>query len=474
VNFTAPSFILFFIVFLIIFKFRILPKTLLILIGSYTFYAFWDWRFVGLLILLSLVNFVAGLIIYNQKDIKRKLTLFFALAFNISILALFKYFNFFLDGVANLLLLFKFQVNLPTLEILVPLGISFYIFQISSYVIDIYRGQLLPTKNIVLFSAFGSYFPHMAAGPIMPARLLIPQLIAPYRSITSQETISGISLFANGLFRKIVIADTLAPMVNRVFESPSAFDWKILVAATIAFGLQIYGDFSGYSNMARGISRLLGIELIVNFRQPYFSPNIQVFWRSWHISLSTWFRDYLYVPLGGNKSKRFIGTARNLLVVMVIAGLWHGAAIGFLLWGLLHGLALITYHYWIKFEVVFNRLYIKLLVFFIGLVLTNVFVFLMWIPFRLPEIDSLFNFINLLLNFNRGVVEIPDFLLVLEMLLLTLLTDLFERAWTLDSVGVRSYVVKRPILYGALAGILITFAVLFRSSQVVPFVYFQF
>lgn len=353
-----------------------------------------------------------------------------------------------------------------------PLGISFYIFQISSYVIDIHRNRLLPTKNFIVFSAFASYFPHMAAGPIMPAKDLIPQIESNYRKIERDELMSAISLIANGLVRKVVIADTLAPMVNRVFGSPANFDWRILILATLGFALQIYGDFSGYSNMARGISRLLGIELLINFKQPYLSRNIQDFWRRWHISLSNWFKDYLYIPLGGNRGTT-IKTSFNLILVMVLAGLWHGAGIGFLLWGFLHGLGLAVFH------MIRNRSRVRVKKFrlphkILSIFVTNVFVMLLWIPFRLPETTSSIDFLTSIVSRQGGVFEIPDLVLVIQMLFFTLILDVLERAWLDGRFRVNSILYSQPTLFGILIGIAFALIAIFSSSQVTPFIYFQF
>ena len=241
---------------------------MLLFLGSYVFYGFWDWRYLALLIILSIVNFTAGLAMHNSQ-IKKQLLLL-VLVFNMTILFTFKYFGFFVDNLKVLLASLGWQLSTTSLSLIIPLGISFYIFQVSSYSIDVYRNELQPTRDFIAFSAFVAYFPHMAAGPIMKAKDLLPQIKQPKTFIEQSQILSALGLIALGLFKKVVIADTLAPMVNRVFTSQQSWDWKSLILASIAFGLQIYGDFSGYSNMARGVSRLLGIELIVNFRQPYF------------------------------------------------------------------------------------------------------------------------------------------------------------------------------------------------------------
>ena len=473
-NFTANSFFVFFVIFLVLYRLKLLPKPWLITLGSFVFYAFWDWRYLGLIFVLSLINFMAGKLLLLDNQQLRKSVLVGAITFNMLILGFFKYFNFFIDEFSSLISIFGFQANLPTLQIIAPLGISFYVFQITSYVVDVYRGEMQPTESFAAFTAFASYFPHMAAGPIMPAKLLIPQIESTYDQIPSNKVISGLALFANGLFRKVVIADTLAPFVNRVFNNPGSFNWQILLAATVGFGLQIYGDFSGYSNMARGVSRILGIELIINFRQPYFANNIQTFWRSWHISLSNWFRDYLYIPMGGSRSETITRTIMNLVIVMTIAGLWHGASTGFVIWGLCHGLALALYHIWKSFREKKNLSQHHFFGNITSIVVTNVIVFLLWIPFRLPETNDWRQFLSLILSKNVGVGELPDFLLVAEMLIIVLALDLTERIWILNLFDLREKIVNRPKLLGFLVGMLFIVAFIFRSSEVIPFVYFQF
>jgi D-alanyl-lipoteichoic acid acyltransferase DltB (MBOAT superfamily) len=472
VNFTDPKFFFFLSIFLIVYRLRIFPKPLVILIGSYCFYAFWDWRLLTILVILSTFNFKAGKIIFRSKSNVADLTLKVSLVFNICTLGVFKYFNFFIVELDQLMKYFGFKVNLPSLSILVPLGISFYVFQISSYIIDIRRRKLEPNFDLVTFSAFSSYFPHMAAGPIMPASLLLPQIASGYRKITKDEILVGIALIINGLVRKIVIADTLAPMINRVYGSPASFDWRILTAAAIAFSLQIYGDFSGYSNMARGISKLMGIDLIINFQQPYFSRNLQQFWRRWHISLSNWFRDYLYVPLGGNR----MGLSRtllNLVFVMVVAGLWHGADRGFLVWGFLHGLGLAIFHLWRSLSPNLVKRFSPLKALF-GFFLTQIYVLILWIPFRLPNLEMAIDFISRVLSKQSGSFEISDLLIVMQMALFTLAIDVFEKMWSKRDGKLRQTLLNSPLYFGILIGMPTIMVTIFYSSTIVPFIYFAF
>ena len=305
----------------------------------------------------------------------------------------------------------------------------------------------------------------MAAGPIMPAKILLPQISAKKVAPNLENVQSAIFLIVIGLFRKIVIADTLAPFVNRVFENQSTFDWKSLLLACIAFGLQIYGDFAGYSSIARGVSRLFGIEMMVNFRQPYFSTSITDFWRRWHISLSSWFREYLYIPLGGNKGKSY-KTNINLLLVMVVAGLWHGAAFGFLFWGLLHGLLLVI-DKWFKKMRPPNRAF-NLAAVSLGWVVTQFCVFFAWIFFRNPNLNEAFAVIKSIVLRYGGIFEIGDFLLVSAALFISLLLDFVEIKF-----GPRIKE-SHPLIKGFIIGASLVVIFTMKSSSVVPFIYFRF
>lgn len=475
-NFTSFAFFVFFGFFLLVYW--IGPKkykTISLMLGSYIFYGFWDWRYLSLLIIISLVNFSSGLLMAKLKLKKQLLAC--TLAFNMVVLFTFKYFEFFVDNLKVLLSSLGWQLSTTSLDFIIPLGISFYIFQVSSYSIDVYRNELRPTHDFIAFSAFVSYFPHMAAGPIMKAQDLLPQIQQPRTVITQSQAVSAIGLISLGLFKKVVIADTLAPMVNRIFTSQQNWDWKSLILASIAFGLQIYGDFSGYSNMARGVSRLLGIELVLNFRQPYFSRNIQEFWRRWHMSLSTWFRDYLYIPLGGSHSTQKTRTYFNLVCVMLIAGIWHGAAWGFFIWGAAHGLLLVFQHMlntFSKSEFGYaNYRTIRILTIVAKVALTNALVFTLWIVFRNPDQEVFLSIFYRILNREVGIFEPSDVILVIEMIVITITIDSLEFALQ-SKLSLRNWVLGQPFLIGIISGILILFSMTFQSSEVVPFVYFQF
>ena len=395
---------------------------------------------------------------------EKKKLLVICLSINLLVLATFKYLGFFSDGLSRILESLGLNPSFPTISIILPLGLSFFIFQTSSYIIDVYRGNLKPEESFINFATFIVYFPHMAAGPIMPAKILIPQIASKKIRPNFEQIQSGLFLIAVGLFRKIVIADTLAPMVNRILDNPDNFDWKSLVIASIGFGLQIYGDFAGYSAIARGVSRLLGIEMMVNFRQPYLATTVTDFWRRWHISLSTWFRDYLYVPLGGNK-KSNLRTNLNLMIVMTVAGLWHGAALGFVLWGILHGLFLITDKFVAKYRAR-NRTFM-VITNPLAWVFTQTSVFFAWVFFRNPDTSDAFHLLSSILNRSVGIFEISDALLLLSALAVSFSLDLSEKY--LSSLALRSEILK-----GLIIGGLLLVAFVLKSSSVVPFIYFRF
>jgi D-alanyl-lipoteichoic acid acyltransferase DltB (MBOAT superfamily) len=416
--------------------------------------------------LLTISNYLLTQKMYvSESLVRKKQILVLCLSINLLVLAAFKYLGFFSEGLSRMLELIGLSANLPTISIILPLGLSFFIFQTSSYIIDVYRGSLKPETSFVNFATFVVYFPHMAAGPIMPARVLIPQIASKKIKPTFEQVQSGLFLIAIGLFRKIVIADTLAPMVNRILDNPGNFDWKSLIIASIGFGLQIYGDFAGYSAIARGVSRLFGIEMMINFSQPYLATSITDFWRRWHISLSTWFRDYLYIPLGGNKRSK-LRTNINLLIVMTIAGLWHGAAFGFVVWGLLHGIFLILDKYVARHKLKHEKL--TTIVLPLSWIFTQSAVFFAWIFFRNPDLSEALGILNSIISRTPGIFEISDALLVCSVLFLSFSLDLAEKMYKNIK---KNY---SDLLIGMSIGVLLLMSAILRSSEVVPFIYFRF
>jgi D-alanyl-lipoteichoic acid acyltransferase DltB (MBOAT superfamily) len=314
----------------------------MLLAASYVFYAWWDWRFTILIFLTTFVDYhcargIAG----TQDPRRRKWFLTISMVTDLGILGFFKYFNFFTESAVELLDKVGFQADPITLQIILPVGISFYTFQSMSYTIDVYRGELQPAKSLANYALFVSFFPQLVAGPIERARHLLPQMENP-RTIRYQDMREGAWLILFGFFKKVVVADNFAVIANEIFNNPGEYHGFAVLLGVYAFAWQIYGDFSGYSNIARGVARLMGVDIMVNFRMPYFASNPQEFWRRWHISLSTWLRDYLYISLGGNRYGSF-ATYRNLFLTMLLGGLWHGAAWNFVLWGAYQGGLLIVH-----------------------------------------------------------------------------------------------------------------------------------
>lgn len=343
-TFTSLAFLGFLaVVWLLYFRAGLRRQNALLLVASYVFYGWWDWRFLGLLAFTSLVDYACGRMLESRTEpAPRKRVLALSVVTNLSVLGFFKYFDFFTESFAALLAAFGLDAHLPTLGILLPVGISFYTFQSMSYTIDVYRGRLSPTRDLLDYLVFVAFFPQLVAGPIMRARELLPQ-VASRRSIHAPQVLDGIWLILLGYLKKLVIADRLAPMVDAGFGSGgepfgSGSSWLVLYA----FAFQIYGDFAGYTDIARGVGKVMGFDLARNFGAPYLVRSPSAFWRHWHITLSEWLRDYLYVPLGGNRHGRW-RTLRNLLLTMLLGGLWHGAGFAYIAWGLYHGLLLVLY-----------------------------------------------------------------------------------------------------------------------------------
>ncbi len=314
----------------------------LLLVGSYIFYGWWDWRFLSLIIASTVIDYIAGRRIERSDDPRRRRRwLLVSLTSNLGMLGFFKYYDFFADSARDALGALGVTVDPFTLGVVLPVGISFYTFQTLSYSIDIYRGRMKATDDLLDFAVFVAFFPQLVAGPIERAQTFLPQVQRP-RVITPTLVESGLFLIAWGLFKKIVIADNAALIANTIFGDSAAYAGLDLVVGALAFTLQIYGDFSGYSDIARGLARTMGFELMINFRLPYIARTPSEFWRRWHISLSSWLRDYLYISLGGNRGGVW-RTYRNLALTMILGGLWHGAAYNFVLWGVFHGAILVIY-----------------------------------------------------------------------------------------------------------------------------------
>ncbi|MBX5461893.1 MAG: MBOAT family protein [Steroidobacteraceae bacterium] len=358
-----------------------------VLVASYYFYGSWDWRFLSLLMFTTAMDFYIGRAVHAapaDDTRRRKRLLALSVISNVGILATFKYCGFFVDSFVDFLGAFGIEAHRPTLNIVLPVGISFYTFQSLSYTIDVYRGQTKPGASLLNFAAYVAFFPQLVAGPIERSSRLLPQIEGPV-SFNARQATDGAWLILWGLIKKMLVADRIAPYVDAVFDSPDAFSPATCVTAVLFFAVQIYCDFSGYSDIARGTAKLLGVELMVNFDMPYFASSLRDFWRRWHISLSTWFRDYVFIPLGGSKGSPLL-TKRNVLIVFAVSGLWHGAAYTFLIWGLLHGIGYLLDPFSKPPGTVGQRHPALRTV--AGWATTFVFVNLAWLFFRAPTLDG--------------------------------------------------------------------------------------
>ena len=318
-------------------KYSLRLQNTLLLISSYVFYAWWDYRFLSLIAFSTLVDYLVGLKLESTENKnKRSLLLWISISVNIGFLGFFKYYNFFIDNFRQAFTLFGQEITAPSLEIILPVGISFYTFQTMSYTIDVYRKKLAATRDLLAFSVYVSFFPQLVAGPIERATNLLPQFFDK-RSFNQANAVNGLRQILWGMFKKVVVADTCAEYVNQVYASSADFNGLTLFFASFFFAFQIYCDFSGYSDIAIGTARLFGFHLMQNFAFPYFSRDIAEFWRRWHISLSTWFRDYVYIPLGGSRNGPW-KSLRNTFVIFVVSGFWHGANWTFITWGAFNAL----------------------------------------------------------------------------------------------------------------------------------------
>ena len=381
----------------------------ILLLASYYFYAYWDLRFLPLLLVPTLVDFNIGkkLNIYQGKR-ARNILITVSITVNLLILGFFKYYNFFIDSFK--IMLNPLGIDLETMDILLPLGISFFTFSTLTYTIDVYRQKIEPCKSILDYALFIAFFPKLIAGPISRASHLLPQFrqVAP---IDNDRLFRGLTLMVSGLFIKVFLADRLALYVDPIFQSPNVYSWITLWCGSIAYSLQIYFDFAGYSQMAIGFAALLGYDLEKNFDFPYLSKNISEFWRRWHITLSNWIRDYIYIPLGGNRKGR-CRTYFNLLLAMALCGLWHGAAWTFVFWGVFHGMALAFHRLYKNFSIGNNQ------AFFIqnmaNWALTTCIVVLGWVFFRAEDFTNAWQMLQGMFIFQNGFIWIyPFFVFVL-------------------------------------------------------------
>ncbi|SNQ43936.1 MBOAT family O-acyltransferase [Cellulophaga lytica] len=406
-------------------------QNFLLLVASYVFYGWWDWRFLSLIAFSTLVDYTLGVLLgKEEKESKRKVYLWTSIIVNLGFLGFFKYYNFFVESFVDAFTFFGQEIEIGTLNIILPVGISFYTFQTLSYTIDVYKRNLEPTKKFIAFAAFVSFFPQLVAGPIERASNLLPQILKK-RSFNYCEAKDGLRLMLWGLFKKVVIADSLSPIVNDIFSNYSTLSSPVLIMGAIFFAFQIYGDFSGYSDIAIGTAKLFGIELMSNFKFPYFSKNIGEFWRRWHISLSTWFRDYLYIPLGGSRGSKIKGI-RNVFAIFLVSGFWHGANWTFIFWGLFHALLFLP-----SFILGTNRKYVEIAKSGFNIVtaiknvyrtvLTFALVTVGWVFFRAETISDAFTYLKRIVTvFSVGDYSHPNGYRLIDYLLLLLFFVAYE------------------------------------------------
>jgi len=384
-------------------------QNLLIVIASYFFYGWWDWRFLSLILFSTIVDYLIGFILTKEENqTKRKLLLWVSILVNLGFLGFFKYYNFFLDNFISAFSFFGKEINANSLHIILPVGISFYTFQTLSYTIDVYRKKLEPTKDFIAFSAFVSFFPQLVAGPIERATNLLPQFYKK-RSFNYSKAVDGMRQILWGLFKKIVIADNCAKYADIIFDNSADYSGSTLVLGAIFFTFQIYGDFSGYSDIAIGTSRLFGFDLKQNFAFPYFSRDIAEFWRRWHISLSTWFRDYLYIPLGGSRGSTWL-KIRNTFIIFIVSGFWHGANWTFIIWGALNAIyflpLLLTKNNRKNLNTIAEGSFLPSLKEFFFMFLTFSLTVFAWIFFRAENIDHASQYISKI--FSQSLFVLPS------------------------------------------------------------------
>lgn len=445
----------------------------LLLVASLVFYAWWDWRFLGLLGGTILIDFYVSHAVHRATTQKsRKNWLLVTLISNIAVLVIFKYSNFFIDSATRFFSVFGYAAHPVFLDIVLPIGISFYTFMSMAYVIDVYRGDLEPTPSLFDFALFVSYFPHLVAGPILRAPQLLPQLTEE-RKLSAQQVTDGISLIVIGLVRKVVIADLIAPTVDAAFSDPaSKGSWDLVIAMWL-FSIQLYGDFAGYSDIARGVSKLFGIELNLNFATPFFSQNITEFWRRWHISLSSWLRDYVYIPLGGNRKGKLRTYVYNLLT-MLIGGLWHGANWTYIIWGALNGLYLAVHKAYLDItgkqpDRSLDRPKWTLASPFKVFFTFNLAAFAFLI-FRAPNFDVAQTYITKMFAFDGGLTQLGSTVFVLPMVVLFLILDVMQYSGVGIKMIHRTKLWQRAVVFGVLFAIVL----IAGADNSVPFIYFQF
>ncbi len=455
-------------------------QNLLIVVASYIFYGWWDWRFLSLIVFSTIIDYTVGLKLGKEENPKnRRYLLWTSIFVNLGFLGYFKYCNFFIDNFNNVFSFLNYKFSSNSLNIILPVGISFYTFQTLSYTIDVYKRKLKPTNDFIAFSAFVSFFPQLVAGPIERATHLLPQFYHK-REFDYVKAVDGMRQILWGLFKKVVVADNCAEFANQIFNNSADLNGSTLILGALFFTFQIYGDFSGYSDIAIGTSRLFGFDLMQNFNYPYFSRDIAEFWRRWHISLSTWFRDYLYIPLGGSRG----GTKmkiRNTFIIFIVSGFWHGANWTFIVWGALNAIyflpLLLTKSNRNNMDIIANGKLIPSFKEFLLLIITFCMTVFAWIFFRAENVTHAFQYLNGIFSytvFSKPILEFDlklystvFFTAVLVMIEWINRTKKF--ALEVNKEGVMGYSLIRYSVYIALLFVIVIF-----SGGEQEFIYFQF
>lgn len=447
----------------------------LLLVSSYVFYGWWDWRFLSLILFSTIVDYLVGLALnkYQGKH-QRKLLLIVSITVNLGFLGFFKYYNFFLENFVDAFRFFGQEINARSLHIILPVGISFYTFQTLSYSIDVYKKKLQPTNDFIAFAAFVSFFPQLVAGPIERASNLLPQFYK-NRTFNYTQASDGLKQMLWGFFKKIVIADNCAEYANLIFNNSDQYQGSTLVLGALFFTFQIYGDFSGYSDIAIGSSRLFGFNLMRNFAFPYFSRDIAEFWRRWHISLSTWFRDYLYIPLGGSKGGTYM-KIRNTFIIFIVSGFWHGASWTFIVWGALNAFyflpLMLAKQNRKNIDIIGHNTKLPSVREIVNMLLTFIITVFAWIFFRAENITHAFQYIHDI--FTPGLFMPPEInsVKVLMLIGLLLITEWFGRKnqYALEKTGLQWPRILRWAMYASIIFLIITL----MKTEDTPFIYFQF
>ncbi|KFC24588.1 MBOAT family O-acyltransferase [Chryseobacterium sp. FH1] len=468
-----------FVVYWFVLNTRLKFQNIFLLAVSYYFYSCWDWRFVFLLAFSTALDYYSGIMIYKAKTKGlQKFWLILSVGINLGFLGFFKYYNFFIDSFSEMLANFGFQANYFTLSIILPVGISFYTFHGLSYVFDIYNKRIQPTFNIVDYTLFVSFFPLLVAGPIERATHLLPQIEKP-RVFDYTQAADGLRQILWGLFKKMVIADNCAVFANQIFNDSANQSGSNLVLGAVFFAFQIYGDFSGYSDIALGSARLLGIELLKNFNFPYFSRDIAEFWRRWHISLSSWFKDYLYIPLGGSKGGNWM-RIRNTFIIFVVSGFWHGSNWTFIVWGALNALFIVPSMLMRtnrnNIEIVANDSSLPNLKEFFQMLLTFALACFAWIFFRAESVGHAIEYISGM--FSKSLISVPSVLFDKRAIITVLLLVFFiiiewsgrRNNFAIEKLGLGNYRILRWGFYA----IIIFLIGMYMPSESAEFIYFQF